>query len=128
MYDKYLHTNGAYYAFVDCPETLLDTLIPEEAKWSDVPTGEVTEDDEGNTTNVTRQKTVREFVIRTFPSQTEGNVVFALAAMEADCYRRKSVTAEDLAEWDMYLAASGHDETKWMTLVEFKASLPETGE
>ena len=33
-YDKFLHTNGVAYAFLEVPVSFLNEVIPEEANWS----------------------------------------------------------------------------------------------
>jgi hypothetical protein len=111
-----------YYAFCEIPTHMMDTLIPEGAKWGSKPTGEVIEGDEA----VTEQKTLREF---TFPHMTTDlgeTTIILLAAMYAPAWRQHGVTPADLADWDGFMGEHGYPEDKWLTLDERNLRLPTT--
>lgn len=121
MYDKFLKGNGVYYAFVECDESMLDTLIPAEAKWGLKTTGEVDENEEP----IYIQKTLREFLFAHMTRVVaEGRVVILLAAKEAPDYRMVGVNEQDLEDWDGYLTAYGYASDQWMTQEEVNEQYP----
>jgi len=108
---KFLKGNGVYYAFVECDESMLDTLIPAEAKWG------LREDG--------TQKTLREFLFTHMTRVVaEGRVVILLAAKEAPDYRMVGVNEQDLEDWDGYLTPCGHGSDQWMTQEEVNEQYP----
>ena len=121
MYERFKCEDGVYRAYVQCPSELLDTEIPEGVKWSGVV---LSVDEDGVET--TRQKTLREFVLtHLITYMDDGTTIFPLAAMERPVTRQKAVNEEDMGQWDAFLTPYGYDSSKWLTIAERNAMMPE---
>jgi len=109
-YNKFRHSNGAYYVFVELEGAdKLKSTIPEGVKWSAV-------DEE-------HQKTVGEFV--SFYKINEDNTKFimALCAVECPTIRHKKVNKDDIDDWVYYMKAVWNIEPDLLTSVEFSVLL-----
>jgi|TARA_R100000479_G_C6285302_1_gene164495 hypothetical protein len=104
-YDKFVHTNGVAYAFLEAPVSILNEKIPEDANWSNKGTDEEPE-----------QKTLNEYTINKAISKDETKVVFALCAMEAPSYRKPSLTYDDLQDWETWLDTKGYSIDDFLTV------------
>ena len=102
-YDKFLHTNGVPYAFLEVPVAFLDELIPEGANWSTKEDG---------------QKTVGEYSIGKIYSINNSKVIISLAAMQAETYRTPALTYNDLQDWETWLDTKGYTIDNWLTIAE----------
>ena len=101
-YDKFLHTNGVPYAYLEVPVAFLDEIIPEEANWSN-------KGDEENP----EQKNVGEYSIGKIYSTDNSKVIISLAAMEDETYRTPALTYDDLQDCETWL------DTKEYTIEDF---------
>ena len=108
-YDKFLHSNGVGYAFLEVPVAFLDETIPEGANWSAKGTEEEPE-----------QKTVGEYTLNKQVSLDGTKVIIALAAMEAETYRTSAVTYDDLQDWETWLDTKSYSINNWLTIAERK--------
>jgi len=102
-YDKFLHSNGVPYAFLEVPVAFLDELIPEGANWSAKEDG---------------QKNVGEYSIGKNYSTDNSKVIISLSAMEADTYRTPAVTYDDLQDWETWLDTKEYTIDNWLTIAE----------
>ena len=111
-YDKFLHTNGVPYAFLEVPVAFLDELIPEGANWSN-------KGDEENP----EQKNVGEYSLSKISSNDNSKVIINLAAMEAPTYRTPALTYNDLQDWETWLNTKEYTINDWLTIEETLALL-----
>ena len=102
-YDKFLHSNGVLYAFLEVPASFLNELIPEGANWSAKEDG---------------QKNVGEYSIGKIYSTDNSKVIISLAAMEAQTYRTPAITYDDLQDWEDWLGLHGYTIDDWLTIKE----------
>lgn len=109
-YDKFLHTNGLAYAFLEVPVAFLDQQMPDYANWAVAE-----EDEEGN---ATEYKTLGEYTISQVPSIDGTTVVITLAAMESPTYRTPAITYDDLQDWEDWLGLHGYTLDDWLTIEE----------
>jgi len=100
-YDKFQHSNGVPYAYLEVPIAFLNEEIPEGANWSAKEDG---------------QKTVGEYTLRKFISLDNTKAVIALAAMEAPTYRTPSLTYDDLQDWETWLATKNYNINQFLTI------------
>ena len=109
-YDKFLHTNGVAYAFLEVPVAFLDQQMPDYSNWAVAE-----EDEEGNPTEY---KTLGEYTIGQIPSIDGTTVVITLAAMEAQTYRTPAITYDDLQDWEDWLGLHEYTLDDWLTIEE----------
>jgi hypothetical protein len=106
-YDKFLHTNGVAYAFLEVPVAFLDEVIPEGANWS-------AKGDEENP----EQKNVGEYSIGKIYSTDNSKVIISLAAMQAETYRTPSLTYDDLQDWETWLNTKSYTIEDFLTIAD----------
>lgn len=109
-YDKFLHTNGVPYAFLEVPVAFLDQQMPDYANWAVAAT-----DEDGNPTEY---KTLGEYTIGKVTSIDGTTVVISLAAMQAETYRTPAVTYDDLQDWEDWLGLHDYTIEDWLTIAE----------
>lgn len=109
-YDKFLHTNGVAYAFLEVPVAFLDQQMPDYANWA---VEEV--DEEGNPIEI---KTLGEYTIGQVLSIDETKVVITLAAMQAPTYRTPAITYDDMQDWEDWLGLHGYTIDDWLTIAD----------
>jgi hypothetical protein len=95
------------YAYLEGDAKLLETLIPEGAKWSKNEKGV--------------QKTIREYVFPPRISRDGKKAIIRLAAIEAPTYRTNPVTIADLMDWERFLKPFGFTPADWMNVEEMQA-------
>jgi hypothetical protein len=117
-YDKFRHTNGVAYAFLEVPIELLNQQMPDYANWA------VIKDDEGQPIEI---KTLGEYAINVVISVDNTKAVIALAAMQAPVYRTPALTYDDLQDWEDWLDLLGYNINEWLTIAE-RAALLATNE
>lgn len=116
-YEKFYHTNGRLYAFIEMPSENLDTLIPEGAKWGSK--NEVYGED-GELIS-SEQKIVNEFIIHKVDSLDGSACIIMLAAQQAPAYRYKGVTETDLDDWALYGEAVWNITSEdWLNVEEYR--------
>lgn len=100
-FDKYRHTNGGLYAFIECPISCLDIEMPSGANWCDVIVTDAEYDEVGEITlpAVIRQKTILEFVAPPTYSLDGTKCFFRAAGMIHPSYRQHAVGKDDLDDW-----------------------------
>jgi hypothetical protein len=99
-YDKFLHTNGVAYAFLEVPVDFLNQQMPDYANWA---VEEV--DEEGNPIEI---KTLGEYTI--------GQVLSI--AMQAATYRTPAINYDDMQDWEDWLGLHGYTIDDWLTIAE----------
>ncbi len=109
-YDKFLHTNGVPYAFLELPVAMLEQQMPDYANWAVEAT-----DEDGNPTEI---KTLGEYTLSKIFSIDGTKVIIALAAMEAETYRTPALTYDDLQDWETWLDTKGYTIDSWLTIAE----------
>ena len=109
-YDKFLHTNGVPYAFLELPVAMLEQQMPDYANWAVEET-----DEEGVPTEI---KTLGEYTLSKIFSIDGTKVIIALAAMEAETYRTPALTYDDLQDWETWLDTKGYTIDNWLTIAE----------
>lgn len=102
-YDKFLHSNGVPYAFLEVPVAFLDEVIPEGANWSAKEDG---------------QKNVGEYSIGKIYSTDNSKVIINLAAMQAETYRTPSLTYDDLQDWETWLNTKSYTIEDFLTIAD----------
>ena len=107
-YDKFLHSNGVPYAFLEVPVSFLNEVIPEGANWSTKEDG---------------QKNVGEYSIGKIYSTDNSKVIISLAAMEAENYRTPALTYDDLQDWETWLNTKGYTIEDFLTIADRAALL-----
>lgn len=118
-YDKFVHTNGIPYAYLEVPIEFLSEELPIEATWS-----AKTVDDDGVSTS---QRTIEEYSISIRKSIDETKAIINLAATVAPTYRVPILTYSDLQDWETWLDTKGHTIDNWLTVSE-RNTLLETEE
>ena len=109
-YDKFLHSNGVPYAFLELPVAVLEQQMPDYANWAVEAT-----DEEGNPTEI---KTLSEYTLSKTFSIDKTKVVIALAAMQAETYRTPALTYNDLEDWEGWFDLLGYTIDNWLTIEE----------
>lgn len=109
-YDKFRHTNGVAYAFLEVPVAFLDQQMPDYANWA---VEEV--DEEGRPIEI---KTLGEYTIGQVLSIDGTKVVITLAAMQAATYRTPAITYDDMQDWEDWLGLHGYTIDDWLTITE----------
>ena len=102
-YDKFLHTNGVPYAFLEVPVSFLNEVIPEGANWSAKEDG---------------QKNVGEYSLGKIYSTDNSKVIITLAAMEAETYRTPALTYDDLQDWETWLNTKEYTIEDFLTIAD----------
>ena len=145
--DKFLHPNGACYAYVQAPAVFAQEVIPEGIHWSSVPVMETVEeeypsldedgnpvtltrsveqaklDDDGNP--ITRQKTLVEYVDCPEGLDEEaGTFSFPLCAIQAPHYRKRPVNRADILDWIGFFEPYGVTADDLLTREEWVARQP----
>ena len=106
--DKFLHTNGVPYAFLELPVAMLEQQMPDYANWAVEAT-----DEEGVPTEI---KTLGEYTLSKIFSIDGTKVIIALAAMEAETYRTPALTYDDLQDWEDWFDLLGYTIDSWLTI------------
>jgi hypothetical protein len=109
-YDKFRHTNGVAYAFLEVPVAFLDQQMPDYANWA---VEEV--DEEGNPIEI---KTLGEYTIGQVLSIDETKVVITLAAMQSPNYRTPAITYDDMQDWEDWLGLHKYTIDDWLTIAD----------
>lgn len=109
-YDKFVHSNGMPYAYLEVPITFLSEELPTDATWS---ANEV--DDNGNST---KQKTIEEYAIWIKKSNDETKAIIGLMATVNPTYRIPKFTKDDLQDWETWLDTKGYGIDDLLTIVE----------
>ena len=109
-YDKFVHSNGMPYAYLEIPIAFLSEELPTDATWS---ASEV--DDDGNST---KQKTIEEYAIWIKKSNDETKAIIGLMATVAPTYRVSKFTKDDLQDWETWLDTKEHTIDTWLTIEE----------
>jgi hypothetical protein len=109
-YDKFRHTNGVAYAFLEVPVDFLNQQMPDYANWA---VEEV--DEEGNPIEI---KTLGEYTIGQVLSIDGTKVVITLAAMQAATYRTPAITYDDMQDWEDWLGLHGYTIDDWLTIAD----------
>jgi len=106
-YDKFLHTNGVPYAFLEVPVAFLNEVIPEGANWSD-------KGDEENP----EQKNVGEYTLGKIYSLDNTKVIITIGATRSVGFRGRSVNYDDVQDWETWLNTKGYTIDDWLTIEE----------
>jgi hypothetical protein len=109
-YDKFVHSNGMPYAYLEVPIAFLTEELPTNATWS---ASEV--DDNGNST---KQKTIEEYAIWIKKSNDESKAIICLMATVNPTYRVSKFTYNDLQDWETWLDTKGYSIDNFLTLEE----------
>ena len=109
-YDKFVHSNGMPYAYLEVPIAFLAEELPTDATWS---ANEV--DDNGNST---KQKTIEEYAIWIKKSNDETKAIIGLMATVAPTYRVSKFTKDDLQDWETWLDTKEYSIDNFLTLEE----------
>jgi len=109
-YDKFVHSNGMPYAYLEVPIAFLSEELPTDATWS---ASEV--DDDGNST---KQKTIEEYAIWIKKSNDETKAIIGLMATVNPTYRIPKFTYNDLQDWETWLDTKEHTIDTWLTIEE----------
>ena len=109
-YDKFVHSNGMPYAYLEVPIAFLDEQLPTDATWS---ASEV--DDNGNST---KHKTIEEYAIWIKKSNDETKAIIGLMATVNPTYRVPKFTYNDLQDWETWLDTKGYSIDNFLTLEE----------
>jgi len=109
-YDKFVHSNGMPYAYLEVPIAFLAEELPTDATWS---ANEV--DDNGNST---KQKTIEEYAIWIKKSNNETKAIIGLMATVNPTYRVSKFTKDDLQDWETWLDTKEHTIDTWLTIEE----------
>lgn len=103
-YDKFLHTNGIPYAYLEVPIAFLSEALPTDADWS-------TKEDDS-------QKTIEEYSIWIKKSNDESKAIICLCATIEPTYRKSKLTYDDLQDWETWLDTKSHTIDTWLTVAE----------
>ena len=109
-YDKFVHSNGMPYAYLEVPIAFLAEELPTDATWS---ANEV--DDNGNST---KQKTIEEYAIWIKKSNNETKAIIGLMATVNPTYRVSKFTKDDLQDWETWLDTKEYSIDNFLTLEE----------
>ena len=107
---------GTINLFLEGPESMLDTLVPEGAKWG---SKNYVYDDDGSLIS-SEQKTVRELAPHYWPSVNKGNVILLCCAMEQPTFRQKRFSVKDAEDWKYFKAIVWPDVGNFITYKEAK--------
>ena len=103
-YDKFVHSNGMPYAYLEVPIAFLAEELPTDATWS------IKEDES--------QKTIEEYAIWIEKSNDETKAIICLMATVAPTYRVSKFTYNDLQDWETWLDTKGYSIDNFLTLEE----------
>ncbi len=106
-YDKFLHTNGVPYAFLEVPVAFLNEVIPEGANWSD-------KGDEENP----EQKNVGEYTLGKIYSLDNTKVIITIGATRSVGFRGRSVNYDDVQDWETWLDTKGYTIDNFLTIAD----------
>ena len=106
-YDKFRHSNGVPYAFLEVPVAFLDEVIPEGANWSD-------KGDEENP----EQKNVGEYTLGKIYSLNNTKVIITIGATRSVGFRGRSVNYDDVQDWETWLDTKGYTIDNFLTIAE----------
>jgi hypothetical protein len=103
-YDKFVHSNGMPYAYLEVPIEFLSEELPIDATWS-------AKEDE-------LQKTIEEYAIWIQKSNDETKAVIGLMATVNPTYRIPKFTKDDLQDWETWLDTKGYSIDNFLTIEE----------
>ena len=103
-YDKFLHTNGIPYVYLEAPIAFLSEALPTDADWS-------TKEDNS-------QKTIEEYSIWIKKSLDESKAIICLSATIEPTYRIPKLTYDDLQDWETWLDTKSYAIDTWLTVTE----------
>ena len=103
-YDKFVHSNGMPYVYLEVPIAFLAEELPTDATWS------IKEDES--------QKTIEEYAIWIEKSNDETKAIICLMATVAPTYRVSKFTYNDLQDWETWLDTKGYSIDNFLTLEE----------
>ena len=109
-YDKFVHSNGMPYAYLEVPIAFLSEELPTDATWS---ASEV--DDNGNSI---KQRTIEEYAIWIKKSNDETKAIIGLMGTVASTYRVPKFTKDDLQDWETWLDTKGYSIEDFITIEE----------
>ena len=120
-YDKFLHSNGMPYAYLEIPIAFLSEELPTEADYSVKEWSVPTDVDEEQTP--VSQKTIEEYVIWKQKSTDETKAIICLMATLESNYRVSKFTYNDLQDWETWLDTKGYSIDNFLTIEERNALL-----
>ena len=103
-YDKFVHSNGMPYAYLEVPIAFLSEELPTDATWS------IKEDES--------QKIIEEYAIWIKKSNDETKAIIGLMATVNPTYRVPKFTYNDLQDWETWLNTKGYSMDNFLTLEE----------
>ena len=103
-YDKFVHSNGMPYAYLEVPIAFLAEELPTDATWS------IKEDES--------QKIIEEYAIWIKKSNDETKAIICLMATFDATYRVPKFTKDDLQDWETWLDTKGYSIDNFLTLEE----------
>ena len=103
-YDKFVHSNGMPYAYLEVPIAFLSEELPTDATWS------IKEDES--------QKNIEEYAIWIKKSNDETKAIIGLMATVNPTYRVPKFTYNDLQDWETWLDTKGYSIDNFLTLEE----------
>ena len=110
----------SYHAWFECDADMLDTPIPQEAL--DAFFGTST-DEEGVTTSNVTNMTLRDFTFSVELSLDGTTAICRAGAKHGVTYRKERVTADDLADWMVYLNAYEYTDDDLLTIEQHAEKL-----
>ncbi len=119
--DRFARFNrgGVYYAFVNVPVNMLSIEVPGDAHEKGKVIIEPTEYAEDGTLikeEVSRQKTMAEFMLAQIHSLDGTEVIAPLSAMDRPTLRERKTTRSDLEQWEGFVSSYGLTVDKWLTI------------
>ena len=115
-YDKFVHSNGIPYAYLEVPVAFLSEELPTEADYSAKEWSVPTDIDEEQTP--VSQKTIEEYVIWKQKSTDETKAIICLMATLESSYRVPIFTYNDLQDWETWLNTKGYSIDNFLTIEE----------
>ena len=103
-YDKFVHSNGMPYAYLEVPIEFLSEELPTDATWS------IKENE--------TQKTIEEYAIWIKKSNDETKAIVCLMGTVAPTYRVPKFTYDDLQDWETWLDTKERTIDTWLTIEE----------
>jgi len=103
-YDKFVHSNGMPYAYLEVPIAFLSEELPTDATWSTKENGS--------------QKTIEEYAIWIKKSNDETKAIVCLMATFDATYRVSKFTKDDLQDWETWLDTKEYSIDNFLTLEE----------
>ena len=103
-YDKFVHSNGMPYAYLEVPIAFLAEELPTDATWS------IKEDES--------QKNIEEYAIWIKKSNDESKAIICLMATVNPTYRVPKFTYDDLQDWETWLDTKGYSIDNFLTIEE----------